>query len=369
MTPAQAAEKYPWIKYNPLTNELEMFLDHQMLSTFRTCEGKFLLEHLLNIRPKGHKAWSLVFGAWMHFCLETYYEHIRTHEGKPPDPMAWLAYAKDKWTKLNLDSYKDIDDKYTDVGGWEGACSLLVQYYTFYMEQRLRVVATEIPFGFNREVYLGQFRLLLWNGINNCRIDVIVKCYLTGRIDMIVDNGSVIGPVDHKHTHYFRGDEWDKFNPQDGITGYIFADNKIIEQFFPGYKKPCLNGWIFHIQGHAAAINKKTKELRPRFKVSRIDKMPSQLEDYAVRNVATFKRIAELIFGLKDPEWNTNACHNIYNRDCEYLPVHKQPREEWQHIIEQFYHITTPWNPNKPEESIIERDDVMNAPELMEVTK
>lgn len=354
MTPQQAADKYPWIKYDPSSNMIEMFMDHQMLSTLRMCEIKFTTEHLANIRPKGHRAWSLVFGAWIHFALETYYEHIRTHDGKPPDPMAWLAYAKDKWVKLKVDAYKD-EDKYQDIGGWEGACSLLVQYYAFYMEQRLRVVATEIPFGFNREVYLGEF----WPSL-----DLRVRCYLTGRIDMLVDNGYMVGPVDHKHAHFFRGDEWDKFNPHDGITGYIVATNNILEKYFPGYGKPCLNGWIFHIQGHHAAKARKTGEIRPRFKVSRIDKLQSQLDDYVARNVETFKRVAALLFENKIPEWTTTSCHNIYNRDCEYLQIHKQPREEWKYQIEQFYHISAPWNPNKPEESIIERDDVMNAPEL-----
>src|SRR5215469_8135283 len=107
MNVRQAIEKYPWIRFNSDENCLEMFLDHQMLSTLRTCEAKFALEHILNIRPKAHKAWSLVFGAWLHYCTETYYEHIRAYEGKPPDVNQWLAYAKDKWAELNLNSYKE----------------------------------------------------------------------------------------------------------------------------------------------------------------------------------------------------------------------------------------------------------------------
>ena len=365
MTPEEASIKYPWVIYNKKEGLIELFLDNQMLSTMRTCEGKFVMEHILNIRPKGHKAWSLVFGAWLHFALETYYEHIRAHDGKPPDPNTWLAYAKDKWRELHIQAYA-ADDKFIDIGGWEGACSLLVQYYAFYMEQRLRVVATEIPFGFDREVYLGEFILEHPQGLGGD--DITVKCYLTGRIDMLVDNGYMIGPVDHKHTHIFKGDEWDKFNPHDGIMGYIFGTNAMLRKFFPNYQKPCLNGWIFHIQGHHAAKSRKTGEIRPRFKVSRIDKVLSQFDDYAARNVETFKRIASLLFLDKVPEWTTTSCHNIYNRDCEYLQIHKQPREEWGYQIQQFYQITTPWNPNKPEESLIVRDDVMNIPEVVTLT-
>src|SRR5215475_4350920 len=263
MTPAQASEKFPWVRVDPVSNIVELFMDHQMLSTLRMCESKFMMEHILNIRPKGHKAWALVFGAWLHFALEDYYEHIRQNEGRPPDPNLWLAKAKETWVRLHIQAYAN-EDKFQDVGGWEGACSLLVQYYAFYMEQRLRVVATEIPFGFDREVPLGDF----WIFIEDRKW--LVKCYLTGRIDMLVDNGSVIGPVDHKHAHMFRGDEWDKFNPHDGITGYIFGTNTILKKYFPDWHKPCLNGWIFHLQGHHAAKNRKTGEIRPRFKVSRI---------------------------------------------------------------------------------------------------
>jgi len=359
MTPQEAAERYPWVKYDPKNNILELFLDHQMLSTLRLCEIKFTTEHIHNIRPNGHKAWALVWGAWVHYCLEKYYEHIKNNDGKPPDPMGWLAYAKEKWVELKIDAYKDIEDKYTDVGGWDGACSFLVQYYAFYMEQRLRVVATEIPFGFDREVYLGRFNLEV--GINHF---LEVRCYLTGRIDMLVDNGYMIGPVDHKNTHMFKGDEWDKFNPQDGITGYIFGTNTILKKYFPEWTKPCLNGWIFHLQAHHAAKNRKTGEIRPRFKASRIDKMPSQLDDYVARNIESFKRVAALLFGDKIPEWSTTSCHNIYNRDCEYLQIHKQPREEWGYQIQQFYHIAQPWNPNRPEDSIIQRDDVMKIQEV-----
>jgi hypothetical protein len=355
MNPIQAAEKYHWIVYDSKNNTIDLFMDHQMLSTLRTCESKFVLEHILNIRPKGHKAWSLVFGAWMHYCLEFFYNSIKDDpNGTPIDVNKYVIYGKDKWAELNLDAYKG-ETKYEDIGGWNGALALLIEYYAFYMQQRLRVVACEIPFGFEKEVFLGQFHLWI-NGIL-----VTINCFLTGRIDMLVDNGSIIGPVDHKHTHIFRGDEYDKFNPHDGILGYIYATNKIIQTYFPGYNKPCRAGWVFHIQGKAPSVEKKTKILRPRFKGSRIDKTLRQLEDFAARQLSSFKRVVELLLQDKNPEWSTHACSNIYGRQCEYREIHRQDAEYWPHAIEQFYHITEAWNPNEPEKSLIVRDDVLNA--------
>jgi hypothetical protein len=352
LTPQQASEKYHWLKYNPETDEIDMFCDHQMLSTLRQCEAKFQLEHFLNIRPKGHKAWNLVFGAWLHYCIEVYYNSIKNDPSMMGTPMPindFITYAKDKWKEMNLDAYKG-DMKYDEVGGWNGALALIIEYYAFYMQQRMRVVACEVTFGYNKEAFLGSFN-----------IDYKVNCFLTGRIDMLADNGSLIGPVDHKHTHSFHGDEYDKFNPHDGITGYIYATNAIIKKYFPDFKGTCNTGWIYHLQGKAPAVERKTKILRPRFKGSRIDKTPSQLEEYAIRQISSFKRIASLLFDNEVAQWNTSTCNNLYGRQCEYREIHRQSSEYWPSTIEQFYHIAEQWNPNKPEESLIERDNVMNA--------
>jgi hypothetical protein len=364
MTPDQAIHKYHWIKYNPETNEIDMFCDHQMLSTLRQCESKFQLEHILNIRPRGHKAWNLVFGAWLHYCIEVYYNSIKNDpDGKPLNVLDFTAYARSKWEEMNLEAYKD-EPKYEDVGGWNGALALIIEYYAYYMEQRMRVVACEIPFGFEKEVFLGKFRLPL--PINErhevTSLDYIkVNCFLTGRIDMLADNGSLIGPVDHKHTHIFRGDEYDKFNPHDGLTGYIYATNAIIKKYFPDYKNSCSTGWIYHIQGKAPSVERKTKILRPRFKGSRVDKTPSQMREYADRQITSFKRIASMLFQDEIPQWATNACSNMYGRVCEYREIHRQSSEYWPKTVETYYHITEAWNPLKPEESLIARDDVMNA--------
>jgi hypothetical protein len=356
MTPQQASQKYHWIKYDPKTNTIDMFCDHQMLSTLRQCESKFQFEHILNIRPKGHKAWNLVFGAWMHYCFEVYYNSIKVSStGQPLSVNDFVAYAKNKWAEMNLEAYKG-ENKFDEVGGWNGALTLMIEYYAFYMSHHMRVVACEVAFGYDKEVLLGSFPLK----ISEDEV-IIVNCYLTGRIDMLADNGSLIGPVDHKHAHIFRGDEHDKFNPQDGITGYIYATNDIIRKYFPDFNKTCSTGWIYHIQGKSPSVERNTKLLRPRFKGSRIDKTPSQLSEYAARQVSSFKRVAELIFNDKVAEWNTSSCNNIYGRACEYREIHRQSSEYWPQTVQTLYHITEAWNPLKPEESLITRDDVMSA--------
>jgi PD-(D/E)XK nuclease superfamily len=356
MTPSQAAQQYHWCKYDPETNTVSLYLDHHMLSTLRTCESKFVLEHILNIRPKGHKAWHLIFGAWMHYCFEKYYNHLKDNNGQPIDIGEFLRYGREMWDIMKLDAYKE-EKKYIEISGWDGASALLVEYWAIYQEQRMRVVATEIPFGIEEAVWLDSFSIT--ESDENL---LIVKCYLTGRIDLLVDNGSTIGPVDHKHTHIFRGDEWTKFNPQDGITGYIYATSFILAKYFPDYKYSATVGWIFHIQGKSPSYKnvKKGELAKPRFKASRVDKNPQQLADFAARQVTTFKRVCSLLFNNESPQWNTNNCHFMFGRKCEYLPIHETDPAHWNDIIQQYYNITTEWNPTKPEESIIIRDDVMN---------
>src|SRR5215831_16811011 len=97
MNPLEASRKYHWITYDTKTQTLNIYLDHMMLSTLRMCEQKFVEEYVFNIRPKGHKAWSLVFGAWFHFCAELYYRHLKDHNGIAIDVGEWLRYGRTKW--------------------------------------------------------------------------------------------------------------------------------------------------------------------------------------------------------------------------------------------------------------------------------
>lgn len=346
MTPENAAQKYHWIQYNPKDQLIEMFCDNHMLNTLEQCEMKFFTEHLLNVRPIGHKSWSLSFGAYLHYCFEVYYRFLRDNEGKNMPIDDFLKYGKEKWYELKLDGYSE-DKKYKTLGGLDGALNLLTMYWAYYHDLRVRVVDVEIAFGKNREVLLGEFYLPIELGNNP------VRCYLTGRIDLIVDNGNKIGPVDHKHHAVFRGDEYKKFNPHDGVTGYILAVNSVMSQLYPKYfeqGRQCLSSWVYHI---SAAFR------TDRFKVTPIDKVPEQLEEYKARKVEEFKRIADIIFNGASPRWNTNACSNIYNRECEYKVLHEAPSKEWPNLIKSHYNITEAWNPDKPEESTINRDKVI----------
>lgn len=366
MTPEQAASKYHWVSYDAQSKTIDLFLDHHVLSTLRTCESLFVMEHLLNIHPKygtGRKPWFLEFGSYMHYMFEIYYNSLKGNEGRNLISIdKYLETAKKLWAEMRMDEYATMDnndsEKYEDVGGINGVLSLLVQYYTFYLDLRVRVVDTEISFGKKKEVSLGSFRINIGDEIIGDDW-AAVNCYLTGRIDLLIDNGNKIGPVDHKHTHAFKGDEWKKFNPQDGITGYILAVNEIMKQSYPSYfeqGRRCQSGWIYHISACTPSKNRKTGVVGPRFKTTPIDKALSQFEDFKARQLSTFKRVCDLMFNDKVPEWNTNSCHFLFMRPCPMLPIHEAPSEEWTNIINSHYEVREPWNPNSHNEK---KDDLV----------
>ncbi len=360
MTPEQAAQKYHWVKYNSTTNTIELYLDHYMLSNARLCEARFYMSHLLHINPRydtsHRKPWFLDFGEFVHYCLETFYKSFKLFK-RPPDVTLWLEDCKQKWISMKMEEYGEENNphvfpadkkKFEDVEGWPGVSGLLIQYFSFYMDMRLRVIDTEITFGHNKEVFLGTFNSniirdkYLEEVDNYIGVRLKVECYLTGRIDLLVDNGYKIGPIDHKTTHRFDGMEHTDFNPQDGITGYILAINELLKEYqSQGISCPFSSGgWIFHISNTTPSTPRdKTKKPGPRFKTTPIDKTKEQLDDFKARQLSTFKRIAELLFNDKVPEWNTTACNNIFMRPCEYKPIHEQPSSEWSQIINNHYTV------------------------------
>jgi hypothetical protein len=346
-----------------------------MLSGLRLCEAKFVFEHLLWIKPRSvtiddsetgiirRKPWFLDFGEYIHWCLEQFYNHFK-HNKTAPTVDFWMQQCKTKWELMRMDEYKDYHveadaKKYKEVHGWEGVATLLIQYYVFYMDMRLRVIDTEITFGHNKEVHLGRiitnrnYEITQPHGLE---LPLAIDCYLTGRIDLLVDNGYKIGPVDHKTTHRFDGFEHQDFNPHDAMTGYIFTCHELLKGYkekypvgsgFPGLRESpqCMGGWIFHVSSCTPSIPRdKSQKQGPRFKTTPVDKTLSQLEDFKKRQLSSFKRVAELLFDDKTPEWNTTACNNIFFRQCEYKPIHEQPSEQWQDVIDRFYQISNPWD-------------------------
>lgn len=341
-----AATKYPaFLNWNSAEGCLEMYLDHHMLSQFRLCEVKFEEEILNRQRFRGGLVWSLQFGLWVHDCLDSFYKAFK-ETGQPPLVDPWTKQGLELWDFYQLDNWKPpvgkkVADFYTDekkyhaFGGRNGAAAFLIHYYSFYMNQRFRVVATEVSFGKGREVFLGEFVYTDEYGYHT-----IVKVYYAGRIDLLVDNTYKIGPADHKTTARFDGYESNDFDPHEGITGYIYTINSILGTKFPeNPHKICRDGWIFHLSTNASDS--------PRFKPTLITKTPEQLEAFRLRQLSTAKSMLEVITGQRVAVWNTFICNNIYNKPCQFRELHRQPPSQRLAILQQFYEIAPVWNPER----------------------
>lgn len=365
MTPTELVTMHPHIFALGKDGVLEMYVDHHMLSTMRTCEAKFYEEQLAHVGTRTQRYFSLEFGMWMHECLEVYYKFFKASQ-HPPELDSWMKFCLGLWKDYDIDYFapalgtltKDMygdAKKYYSFCKWapqEAVARFLVQYYAFYMDQRMRVVDTEISFGKAREVPLGA---ILGSDDRYPYVGLTeegIRCYLTGRIDLLVDNGTKIGPVDHKSTARFDGYESNDFDPHEGITGYIFATDRILALNAESaldtsgkIPKICRDGWIYHIS---------LADSEPRFKPTYVHKTSQQLEEYRMRQLKTCRRIYELAALSKtlesygQIEFNANICNNIYNSPCPFRELHRQPFIQREGTINQFYEIKPAWDPAAP---------------------
>lgn len=332
-------EKYQFFKLNE-AGELEIYADHHMLSSLRTCEGYFE-ESILNSTSTRYRSWSLEFGQWIHSCLEFYYT---SHMKKTPvDVKGLVSYGNILWLSMDMDYFSKTNTKQCkSLGGSMGAAGLLGQYFTVHNDsERLRTVACEVGFGKHKEVYIGSYY--------HPSSDKPVHFYLTGRIDRIVDNGDKLSPFDHKSASYFKGAEMANFTPHEGMQGYVFALQQIMAKNFPHLAeqgKICDSIVINHI-----SVTPTTNPY-DRFKRSTISYSPAQMEAWRKRQMRSFKRLFEIVVLGETADWNTQTCSNMYHHECPFKALHEQDAINRDSIFNQKYVKIAQWNPYDPDANL-----------------
>lgn len=323
----EVLENCHWIKQT--TNGYDMILDHHMLSTFRNCEQYFVHNLVEGWAPKAKgpqkTPWFFAIGILVHAFIEEYYEQ---KELQTLDYNKLIEHSAKMWLEHEMDALYSDERGYKALGGLQGFCALVLQYCKFYDMQfeRLRPIATEVSFGKKKEVFIGSFLVTkpdrMLEGVYTKTITeaIRINCFLSGRIDLLMDNGKNIGPMDHKTMESIVGNPLDKYNPQDGLTGYIFATREIMKQNFPELldHRNINMMWVNFIGiANQSDPNKRFKRL-PLFRTD------WELEQYRARNIETFHRIFEMLYFNREAQWNTGACSNMFRRDCMYKPVHRQ---------------------------------------------
>ena len=300
---------------------VEIFMDHHMLSTFRTCEAKFQEEIINNWVPRAGN-WSLSFGIAFHKWMEWFDEaETKSFTGEWSDGLEpkqisifnWVERARKYWDENNLEQFK-TEDGFKDLDGWQGAKLLLLQYWNEYGsgKERLRTVGSELGFGKDREVpILSDHTKFSYAPF---------RAFLTGRIDRIIDNGRVIGPLDRKTHRFFRGNEISKYKPNDAFVGYTLAIKTILGEKFKQQNKDCY-GVIVDLVALKEPTDKTKNKYR--FKRAYIDYDELYIEAFIQRQISTLAAIWQVLVEGRMPQWNTMACHNQYFKDCPYKTLHQ----------------------------------------------
>lgn len=354
MTPENAIKNYPNLFAMGEDGVLEIYADNHILSSYRKCPGYFV-ESIMNRRGTKGRQWSLEFGQYFHKIMEYFYKAQKEEwkgifcevvpkiegaillENCPEQNLQnLLALVNIYWYMYDLDAFKD-HPSCKKLGGLIGATNLFLQYYLqHYQVERLRVVGTELSFGRAKEVPIHDDNT--W-----CLLDgdcVRVRMYYCGRIDLVVDDGTIIGPMDHKTTSYFDGSEGSEFKPHDGMQGYVYAFQRMLPENLRAQGRTCNSIYINHV-----SIKTEEKDGRGRFKHSIKSYTPAEMEEWRLRQVRTFTDIYRHII-LEEPiYWNTEACGRWFGfSDCPYKQLHEAAPLSREAIAKSNYVTIEAWS-------------------------
>jgi PD-(D/E)XK nuclease superfamily len=301
----------------------ELYLDHHSMQTFRNCEARFVLEMIEGYGGKG-RVWFLDLGICTHKMIEIYYLNRKKSNF---NMLKWGSETAQRlWNVMKMDEYAThpiYGADYKKLGGIHGFCALLIQYGQYYNleNERLRVVGTELYFGKAKEVPILS---------DNTLYDFSpFRLYLTGKIDLLIDDGVAIGPMDHKTSKDFRGkNPLQGYEVQEGMTGYIYAAQHLLKAFPEVQRRQCNKIWMNFLQ------IKIEDKISDRFKRLPLLKTDFQLEEYRKRQIATASNIFQLLINPdREAQWNGMACNNWMHSPCAFQPVHRQGSRDSQLII------------------------------------
>ena len=305
----------PWLRYDQEKQKLIMVVDNHLMSTYRACPQHFINSHVYGWRRKSERVagvqrnWFLDFGILIHKMLEIYYKDFR----KPNfDMQAWAVNrTMQEWVEMEMDAHSEHKE-YKLIGGSAGLVALLIQYATFMcpLNEKIRVLGTEVSFGRNCEV-----PLLLMDDF---------EVYLAGRMDMIVDDGYFICPLDHKTMATFRGDPGLRFETDEGPTGYIYALATVLPTLMSAeeiLKRDCSKILMNLI------CKTPTSSPQERFKRIQIRKTQWQLMQYQHRMIATAEDLMadmQRVASDMSVRRNSQVCQNWMHQQCTFFDVCRQ---------------------------------------------
>lgn len=266
--------------------------DYSMLSTYLTCQRKFMLRHVKDLTTKG-RATALEFGHSVHCALNAWY--------KTGSVDKMLEAFKKDWERQGGDTPED--QKRTQAK----ADRILKGYVVKYQQEPFTVLENE-----------KSFELAMPDGL----------VYI-GRKDRLVDWQGAIYVMEHKTTSQLGYSTFDRFKPNMQIDGYIYSANK---------ERPACHGCVVDV-----LLVAKTKEDFAR-------KIETRTEDEIASFPQLFSEVAyDIQESLATDRWvpNYDAC--TYYGACSYRTICMQPKNLWERISQTEY-IVSHWDPRNVEE-------------------
>ena len=149
--------------------QISIILDSSVLNTFEKCPTLMKYQYIDNLRLKGIKSAALEKGDLIHIPLKHYYKAKR-------DGIEWEAAVKIGYEKMvHYSSKLSLSDEDKML-----IFTTFMSYCEFYRFEKWQIIEIERP-----------FRLVIYE-------DEDLRIIIQGRIDLIVDTGNAIMPVDHK---------------------------------------------------------------------------------------------------------------------------------------------------------------------------
>jgi PD-(D/E)XK nuclease superfamily len=346
----------------------ELYLDNHMMQTFRNCEQRFVHEFIQGYHPIGNKGrfWFLDFGSVVHKLMEVYYterlnENSIINSNNATASIAWATNQVIKvWQEYDMQYYMQIkEENCLALQGITGLTRLFTQYINYYNNQseHFRVIGTELYFGKKKEVPLGEFYFHPIDDYSSITdpAKYTVRVYLAGKIDLLLDNGTYIGPMDHKTSKHFKGkNPTIPYEIHEGMAGYVYAANELLRSLVKSDEEYHTIGrkanavWINSIQ--VSPEDDPTK----RFKRNPILHTDTMLELYRRRMLRTASKIFQVL-NMWDPvlevDRNTDKCTNWYFRDCIFRGAHRQKSiEDMFKILNTDFERGLIWDPEKRDE-------------------
>lgn len=331
-----AAIKYPNMCKLGDDNVLEFYCDNQTLSTLRSCPGYFQESFINELEPKSFTGYvgdfKLDLGSWFHSVMEKIDKAILN--GSALSDTEVLFTAKQLWFSSNLDRFKDTKD-FDDFGGFANALEMVKDYIEIFQpaQKSARIIATELVFGYDKEAPIND-----WVNPEDNEGTYPYRAYLIGRPDGIIETQLGIGPKDFK-TSSNMNNVVNMYKPSEQLMGYVYGVNKIFGKSIEFKGKKCNTAYLI-------AVSKKAVK-NPKDRVRSIPYTYSdhELEQYRLRQIATFDLVYEQVVLGATAFWDTSKCTNWYFKICPFHKLHSLDSAQRSQVIEAYYKKKEPWNP------------------------